>query len=769
MRTAAIAIAVLGLSAPSASAIDRTWSNPAGGNFNVGSNWSPAGVPVPGDSAFFNLMATYIVDIGQTHSNTSTFISAGDVTFSTPVLSQPYFINNDLVLSDASLTLTDIFVFVADDTNVGDGVTFTVEGGADFQFNKINLSNSPGASALLRVRGVGSAINSFNPTLSRVSVGTNGGDGTLELLEFSISDQIGNVNICDSNVAETTGTVLVDSGAELYADVLRIATNGGTGQSGSLTIGRGCIVDAGSVVDAGHPTTGTADVLVLPDGVFDLGSDGNAFHATATVELQGGTLEFDGETVFDGSTVTLDAASVLVFDAGNDVTFRNEATATLAPSIDLSTPGTNFPGTINLESGSRFAAGLTATFGSAANTAGGLTVDGVSANQIRSEFFTMDPGPDSDLRVGVGGEGTVMITGGGCVRVRDDGVFADAVTGRATVVVSGGDVNAGPSELDLTNGGPNGELIVGEQGDADLDVLDGARVLVGGDGFIARQASSQATVSIIGMSGAGVRSMLVLGDDFFIGGGAFSAGGIGDIDVDGGTITSNDLLRVWDTSSLTLSNDAIVSCTLFDNRGTLSGSGAIVDALTSSNAGVISPGTPDAAGRLEFFRDVFQTATGELRIDLFGMNPGEFDTISADGDLTILGDLVVNVAEGFDPGTGSTFDIIEFTGTPNVAFDSVTMTPGYDATVDLVGNVVRVTLEQVEIPCPWDCAPDNGDGTFGNGVVNIDDVLGVINEFGLVGASTCDNSPDNGDGTFGNGVVNIDDVLGVINNSGPCP
>jgi hypothetical protein len=72
------------------------------------------------------------------------------------------------------------------------------------------------------------------------------------------------------------------------------------------------------------------------------------------------------------------------------------------------------------------------------------------------------------------------------------------------------------------------------------------------------------------------------------------------------------------------------------------------------------------------------------------------------------------------------------------------------------------------ITCPWDCAPDNGDGTFGNGLVNIDDLLSVINDFGAAGGP-CDNAPDNGDGTFGNGIVNIDDLLEVINNTGPCP
>jgi hypothetical protein len=72
------------------------------------------------------------------------------------------------------------------------------------------------------------------------------------------------------------------------------------------------------------------------------------------------------------------------------------------------------------------------------------------------------------------------------------------------------------------------------------------------------------------------------------------------------------------------------------------------------------------------------------------------------------------------------------------------------------------------LPCPADCAPDNGDGTFGNAVINIDDLLSVINRFGDAGGP-CDNAPDNGDGTFGNNLVNIDDLLGVINAFGDCP
>lgn len=69
--------------------------------------------------------------------------------------------------------------------------------------------------------------------------------------------------------------------------------------------------------------------------------------------------------------------------------------------------------------------------------------------------------------------------------------------------------------------------------------------------------------------------------------------------------------------------------------------------------------------------------------------------------------------------------------------------------------------------CPADCAPDNGNGTFGNAIVNIDDLLATINEFGPAGGP-CDSAPCNADGSIGNGQVNIDDLLNVINSFGPC-
>ncbi|MCA9296472.1 MAG: hypothetical protein KC983_08140 [Phycisphaerales bacterium] len=65
--------------------------------------------------------------------------------------------------------------------------------------------------------------------------------------------------------------------------------------------------------------------------------------------------------------------------------------------------------------------------------------------------------------------------------------------------------------------------------------------------------------------------------------------------------------------------------------------------------------------------------------------------------------------------------------------------------------------------CTADCTPPGGNGT-----VNIDDLVAVLNAFGAT-ESACDVAPTNADCSSGNGSVNIDDIVFIINHFGPCP
>ncbi|MEM7228737.1 MAG: hypothetical protein AAF432_07975 [Planctomycetota bacterium] len=83
------------------------------------------------------------------------------------------------------------------------------------------------------------------------------------------------------------------------------------------------------------------------------------------------------------------------------------------------------------------------------------------------------------------------------------------------------------------------------------------------------------------------------------------------------------------------------------------------------------------------------------------------------------------------------------------------------------GTVDRGCYEVAESLCVGDIRPaQDALAPIGNNVVNIDDLLAVINDFGMTGAilSDIDSSVP-----CGNGVVNIDDLIQSINAFGACP
>jgi hypothetical protein len=76
---------------------------------------------------------------------------------------------------------------------------------------------------------------------------------------------------------------------------------------------------------------------------------------------------------------------------------------------------------------------------------------------------------------------------------------------------------------------------------------------------------------------------------------------------------------------------------------------------------------------------------------------------------------------------------------------------------------VEVTVGAPVSDCVGDCAPQGG-----NGMVDVNDVIELINSFGFT-TGMCDISPVNPDGSIGDGMVNIDDLMTMMNNFGACP
>jgi len=127
-----------------------------------------------------------------------------------------------------------------------------------------------------------------------------------------------------------------------------------------------------------------------------------------------------------------------------------------------------------------------------------------------------------------------------------------------------------------------------------------------------------------------------------------------------------------------------------------------------------------------------------------------------------------NNTEGVLLPTGTTGTLTIEVVASNIASDGV---PGVGDITDQDFALVIVNASETSSSvssCIADCAPTYDDGTWGNGVVNVDDLLAVLQAWGSDEAR-CDVAPTSADGTVGNGVVNIDDILLVIQAFGDCP
>jgi hypothetical protein len=85
---------------------------------------------------------------------------------------------------------------------------------------------------------------------------------------------------------------------------------------------------------------------------------------------------------------------------------------------------------------------------------------------------------------------------------------------------------------------------------------------------------------------------------------------------------------------------------------------------------------------------------------------------------------------------------------------------------DGAGLPLNDAFVKIDIPRPTNCLPDIAPAG-GNGVVNVDDLLAVINGWGP--CADPNNCPADIAPAGGNDVVNVDDLLAIINGWGPCP
>jgi len=374
----------------------------------------------------------------------------------------------------------------------------------------------------------------------------------------------------------------------------------------------------------------------------------------------------------------------------------------------------------------------------------------------------------SELYVGRHGDGTLDITSGAAVS-NSLARIGDYSGSTGVVTLSG----AGST---WTN---SSFLYVGYSGGGTLEITNGAAVS-NTDGYLGYSSGSTGAVTLSGAGATWTNS-----GSLYVGGSSVAAGGAGTLNIDGGTVTVADTLKIWPDGRLNLSGGTLAAVNLAA-AGTLVFQGGTLELmggnLTMTSALVISGG-----GRLRGSGNV-QTAvnglagpsivaTGDLTLG----DPSRYDGFNHAGSLSVGNNTVTLKAKGFanigvltelDGGTlAAANGVIVGLGANLVGSGVVEgrVAAGFGSTIQATGDLV------IGDASAYDGFLSDGVLVVADNTVTINDrnqaVLGSLTELGsdiADGALVADNGlvVEFGKNIIGRGTVDTpnDELLPLMNN-----
>ena len=396
-------------------------------------------------------------------------------------------INGDLTNNGAFVMADGNFSGVSVQGNLNNAGTLTV---GDGNFIEVNGALTNAAGATLNVNG------SYGGTSLTVNPGIDNA-GALNLTNSSFSGSGGSVTAGGPVINESTGTIMLESGAFMSAP--------GFTNNGTLSIQAG----------------GTAD---FRGGAFTNLSGGTLTGGTYVI---GGTFQFDGgngviNNIAAGTSLTLDGqngGSPLVLSGDNNALVNLTSNA----------------GKFTLTNGVVFATDTTSTGGTFTNT-GTLTTTGTGSNafNVTGNIFNTSPGVinlagDGDTMTATGqfvNSGTVTLSGNNA-SLSSTGDFTNTASGIVSMTGSG---EALDTLGDLNNAGT-------------ITIGAGDTVTVGGD-----YIQTAGTTTVDGLLTAGT---VDLQGGMLTGGGEIN----GNLTVDGGTLSPGD------PQSITIDGDYVQTLT----------------------------------------------------------------------------------------------------------------------------------------------------------------------------------------------------------------
>ncbi len=309
--------------------IDASWTNPSGGMFSTGSNWSTGTAPRTQDRAIFDLPTTYTVAFAANRSTTGLTVSHGNVTFDLQGHSYEQQGNVAIFNSGTQLHTLGNYQQTAGSFALFDGASVQTDG-------TFNYSGMQSFHVLN-----GSTFSVGNAAASSIQVGEThiDGDSDVAIGTFTSNNHV-TVNGSGTslhvlgNYQQTAGSFALFDGASVQTD----------GTFSYVTVGPADLtVSGGSLLKAGN-------TLRL--------SSGNTLHvdATSSVVIGNGTPQLPGKVlVLPGGTlagrgtiatnVVVDGGRVAPGSSPGILNIDGDYTQTASGVLEIEVGGHTTPGT----------------------------------------------------------------------------------------------------------------------------------------------------------------------------------------------------------------------------------------------------------------------------------------------------------------------------------------------------------------------------------------------------------------------------------------
>ncbi|HXW80997.1 MAG TPA: IPT/TIG domain-containing protein, partial [Acidimicrobiales bacterium] len=338
-----------------------------------------------------------------------------------------------------------------------------------------------------------------------------------------------------------------------------------------------------------------------------------------------------------------------------------------------------------------------------------------------SEAVTNFEGNLQLLNCGSGTDGSITVAAGGSFDLTTDDSTSPSITynlGRSDVTCAGGGGTPGsitiqPSGTLEKTGGTDTSTIdqveTSVQGTASVDTgtldvtqltnlagstLAGGSFIVDAPGQLQLPGDITSNESSVTLSGSGAEILDQSGSNAVAG------------------LTSS-------STQLNVENSASVSVGGLSNTGTLEGTGTVSTSGTLANTGLLQPGGLSGPGTLQVDGAYDQAASGAMALDIDGTSPGQFDQLSASGDVELGG--LLRVTTGYTPSLGDSvpilnaanvsgqFSVIDAPGMPS----GLTWQPSYSSPTEVVLQVVTAASD---LPTVTGVDPVSGPATGGTTV-----------------------------------------------------